>query len=100
MSILDPDGTVDTYLLGPGDVYFVPRAHPHQIEVVGDEEIHFLVFFDQPTPGDIGYRASGSVFSREVLAASFGIPVDQLPELPFTPIDPLIVGKVNPIDPV
>lgn len=100
MSILDPDGTVDTYLLGPGDVYFVPRAYPHQIEVVGDEEIHFLVFFDQPTPGDIGYRASGSVFSREVLAASFGIPVDQLPELPFTPIDPLIVGKVNPIDPV
>ncbi|MGX5681479.1 cupin domain-containing protein [Schumannella luteola] len=100
MSILDPDGTVDTYLLGPGDVYFIPRAYPHQIEVVGDEEIHFLVFFDQPTPGDIGYRASGSVFSREVLAASFGIPESQLPQLPFTPIDPLIVGKANPIDPV
>jgi len=100
MSILDPDGTVDTYLLEPGDVYFIPRAYPHQIEVVGDDEIHFLVFFDQPTPGDIGYRASASVFSREVLAASFGVVEADLPHFPFTPIDPLIVGKLNPIDPV
>lgn len=100
MSVLDPDGTVDTYLLEAGDVYFIPRAYPHQIEVIGDDEIHFLVFFDQPTPGDIGYRASGSVFSREVLAASLGITVDALPQLPFTPIDPLIVGRINPSDPV
>ena len=100
MSVLDPDGSVDTYLLGPGDTYFIPRAYPHQIEVVGDGPIHFLVFFDQPTPGDIGYRASGSVFSREVLAAAFGVDIDTLPTLPFTPIDPLIVGKLNPIDPV
>jgi len=100
MSVLDPDGTVDTYLLEPGDVYFIPRAYPHQIEVIGDDEIHFLVFFDQPTPGDIGYRASGSVFSRQVLAASFGVALDAVPVLPFTPIDPLIVGKPNPTDPV
>ncbi len=100
MSILDPDGTVDTYLLGPGDVYFIPRAYPHQIEVISEEEIHFLVFFDQPIPGDIGYRASASAFSREVLAASFGVAVDTLPEFPFTPIDPLIVGRPNPLDPI
>jgi oxalate decarboxylase len=100
MSVLDPDGTVDTYLLEPGDVYFIPRAYPHQIEVIGDDEIHFLVFFDQPTPGDIGFRASGSVFSREVLAASFGVAESALPQLPFTPIDPLIVGKKNPTDPL
>lgn len=99
MSILDPDGSVDTYLLGPGDVYFIPRAYPHQIEVVGDDEIHFLVFFDQPMPADIGYRASASVFSREVLAASFGVAESQLPQFPFTPVDPLIVGRVNPVDP-
>ena len=100
MSILDPDGTVDTYLLEPGDVYFVPRAYPHQIEVIGDDEIHFLIFFDQPTPADIGFRASASAFSRSVLAASFGVAESELPEFPFTPIDPLIVGKPNPSDPV
>jgi oxalate decarboxylase len=100
MSILDPDGTVDTYTLEPGDMYFVPRAYPHQIEVIGDGPIHFLVFFDQPTPADIGFRASASVFSREVLSAAFGVPVADLPVFPFTPIDPLIVDRVNPVDPV
>jgi oxalate decarboxylase len=100
MSILDPDGSVDTYLLKPGDVYFIPRAYPHQIEVIGDDEIHFLIFFDQPTPGDIGYRASISAFSRPVLAATFGVDLDALPDFPFTPSDPLVVPRTNPVDAV
>ncbi|WP_291056243.1 cupin domain-containing protein [Herbiconiux sp.] len=100
MSVLDPDGSVDTYVLGPGDVYFIPRAYPHQIEVVGDEDIHFLVFFDQPTPGDIGYRATASAFSRRVLAATFGVDDATLPVFPVTPVDPLMVRRSNPVDPV
>ena len=100
MSILDPAGGLDTYLLEPGDVYFIPRAYPHQIEVVGDGPVHFLVFFDQPTPGDIGYRASASAFSARTLASVFGLSADEFPELPFTPVDPLIVPRVNPLDPV
>ncbi|MDR6969814.1 cupin domain-containing protein [Leifsonia shinshuensis] len=100
MTVLDPDGTIDTYELEPGDAYFIPRAYPHHIESLGEEGIHFLIFFDQPTPGDIGYRATASAFSREVLSASFGVPEAQLPRFPFTPVDPLIVGRSNPVDPV
>jgi oxalate decarboxylase len=85
MSILDPDGGLDTYYLEPGDVHFIPRAYPHQIEVVGDEDVHFLVFFDQPTPEDVGYRASGSAFSARTLASVFGQSADEFPQLPFTP---------------
>lgn len=99
MRILDPDGTLDEYLLAPGDVYFVPRAYPHHIEVVGDDEFHFLIFFDQPTPGDIGYRATATAFSREVLAATFDVPERLLPTFPFTPADPLIVPRRNPTEP-
>lgn len=95
MTIMDPDGGTDSYELGPGDVYFVPRAYPHQIEVLGAEEIHFLVFFDRPTPGDIGYRAAASAYSREVLAATLGVAVADLAELPLTPSDPLIVDRIN-----
>ena len=100
MTVLNPDGTLDTYELNPGDTYFIPRAYPHHIEALGDEGIHFLIFFDQPTPGDIGYRATASAFSREVLAASFEVPEKDLPPFPYTPIDPLIVDRVNPRDPV
>ena len=99
MTVLDPDGSTDTYQLRSGDVYFIPRAYPHHIEQLGDDEIHFLIFFDQPTPGDIGYRATASAFSREVLAATLGTDVKTLPELPFTPADPLVVNRINPRDP-
>jgi oxalate decarboxylase len=98
MTVMDPDGTVDTWYMRAGDVYFIPRAYPHHIEVVGSADIHFLVFFDQPTPGDIGYRASVSAYSRKVLAATFNTHLDELPEFPFTPSDPLIVTRNNPVD--
>lgn len=100
MTVLDPDGSLDTYLLEQGNVYFIPRAYPHHIEVLGEDDIHFLIFFDQPTPGDIGYRATASAFSREVLSAAFGVRDADLPRFPFTPVDPLIVGRANPSDPV
>ena len=100
MSVLDPDGSVDTYSLRPGDAYFIPRAYPHQIEVVGEEDIHFLVFFDQPTPGDIGYRASASALSSRALASVFVVSEEELPSFPLTPVDPLIVARQNPVDPV
>ncbi|MCX0275002.1 cupin domain-containing protein [Nocardia zapadnayensis] len=99
MTIMDPDGTLDTYTVNEGEVYFVPRAYPHHIEVVDAPRVHLLIFFDQPTPADIGYRASMSAYSRKVLAATFGKALDELPELPFTPADPLIVTRNNPLDP-
>ncbi len=98
MSILDPDGSVDTYLLQPGDVYFIPRAYPHQIEALG-EDIHFLVFFDQPTPGDVGYRLAASAFAPGVLAATFGVAAESLPAFPRVVEDPLIVARTNALDP-
>lgn len=99
MRVLAPDGTLDEYALEPGQAYFIPRAYPHHIEALTDEGIDFLIFFDRPTPGDIGYRATASAFSREVLSAAFSVPERELPAFPFTPVDPLIVRRRNPRDP-
>ncbi|OFJ51225.1 cupin domain-containing protein [Mycolicibacterium grossiae] len=98
MTVMNPDGTLDTWTMTTGDVYFIPRAYPHHIENIGTDEWHFLIFFDQPFPADIGYRASASAYSREVLAATFGTHLADLPAFPFTPSDPLIVGRTNPVD--
>lgn len=100
MSIMDPDGSVDTYTLKPGDMYFIPAAYPHQIEVLGDEQIHFLIFFDQPMPYDVGYKASATAISREVFAATFGLVEKEVPEFPTTVKNALLVGRVNELDPV
>jgi oxalate decarboxylase len=98
MTIMNPDGTLDTWTLIAGDTYFIPRAYPHHIENIGTEDWHMLIFFDQPFPADIGLRASASAYTREVLAAAFNTHVGDLPEFPFTPADPLVVGRVNPVD--
>jgi len=98
MTVMGPDGNLDTWYLEQGDVYFIPRAYPHHIEVVDCPGWHFLIFFDQPMPGDIGYRASISAYSREVLAATFNVHIDDLPNFPFTNADPLIVTRNNPLD--
>jgi oxalate decarboxylase len=98
MTVMDLDGTLDTWYMNQGDVYFVPRAYPHHIEVVDAPDLHFAIFFDQPTPGDIGYKASASAYSREVLAASFNVHIDDLPDFPFTSSDPLVVTRNNPLD--
>ena len=98
MTIMNPDGTLDTWTMTTGDMYFIPRAYPHHIENIGTDDWHFLIFFDQPVPADIGYRASASAYSREVLAAAFNTHIDDLPNFPFTPADPLIVGRINPVD--
>lgn len=98
MTIMNPDGTLDTWTMTTGDMYFIPRAYPHHIENIGTDEWHFLIFFDQPFPADIGYKASASAYSREVLAAAFDTHIDDLPNFPFTPADPLIVRRINPLD--
>lgn len=98
MTVMNPDGTLDTWTMSAGDMYFIPRAYPHHIENIGTDEWHFLIFFDQPSPADIGYRASASAYSREVLAAAFNTHIDDLPNFPFTPSDPLIVARRNPVD--
>jgi len=101
MTILSPDGNnrLDTYTLKSGDVYFIPPAYPHHIENIGNDEMHFLVFFDQSNNGDIGFTGSVSAYSPEVLAATFQCPPNQLPNIPFYPKDLLIVERVNPVDP-
>jgi oxalate decarboxylase len=33
-----------------------------------------------------------------VLAAAFNTHIDDLPQFPFTPADPLIVKRLNPVD--
>lgn len=100
MTILDPDGTSDTYELRAGDVYFVPPAYPHHIENIGLGTTHFLIFFDNADPGDIGFRTLVGSFPRDVLAATLGVARTELPAFPFTEQDPLLVNRINPIDPV
>jgi oxalate decarboxylase len=99
MTVKSADGSVDTYELAPGDVYFVPRAFPHHIENLEDAETQFLVFFDRAEVRDIGYTGGAGAYPRRVLAPTLGVGAAELPALPPMPSDLLVVEKRNPVDP-
>ncbi len=99
MTILSPGGSVDTYEMKPGDMYFIPRAYPHHIENIASDELSILIFFDRDQPADIGGKSLVSAFSTEVLAATFKVDPASVPHFPFTAQDPLIVPRINSVDP-
>lgn len=100
MSILNPAGKVDTYLLQPGDIYFVPKAYPHHIENIGKDLMHFLIFFDQPMPGDVGFSGSIRSFSDEVLGSVLQTDPAFFAGLHKYYEDLFIVDRINPVDPI
>ncbi|MEO6847429.1 MAG: cupin domain-containing protein [Chthoniobacterales bacterium] len=99
MTVLSSGGKVDTYELGPGDLYFIPRAYPHHIENIGSEEIHFCIFFDQAMVQDIGFSGCIPAYSSEVLGATFNCAPDFFAKLPAISADLFIVERKNPVDP-
>jgi oxalate decarboxylase len=95
MSILSPDGSIDTYQMDKGDIYFIPKAYPHHIENLGDDDLHILIFFDQAMPRDVGFTASVKSFSNEALAAVLHSKPEVFETLPRYFKDLFIVKKVN-----
>jgi len=95
MTVRSANGDVDTYTLKSGDMYFIPRGYPHHIENIGKTEMHFLIFFDQPIPGDIGFSASVRAYSNEVLGATFNTAASNFKTLPEYDEDLLLVTQVN-----
>lgn len=95
MSILSPSGDVDTYEMERGDLYFIPKAYPHHIENLSDEDLHILIFFDRSMPADIGFTGSVKSFSNEVLTAVLKTPEELFASLPTYYQDLFIVEKIN-----
>jgi oxalate decarboxylase len=100
MSILNPKCQVDTYLLQPGDLYFIPKAYPHHIENIGNDLLHFLIFFDQSIPEDIGFTGSIRSFPDEILSAILKVDTSFIQGLNKYYADLFIVDKINPTDPL
>lgn len=102
MTIKSPSGgagSVDTFELAAGDMYFIPKAYPHHIENLGADELHFLIFFDRAVGEDIGYTGGIPAFPRRIVAPSLGMTERTLPRIPGLGADAMIVGKRNPVDP-
>jgi oxalate decarboxylase len=98
MSIVSPEGKVDTYTLEAGDIYFIPKAYPHHIENLNTADLHMLIFFDQAMPDDIGFTGSIKSFPDSVLASTLNSQQEMFSSLPTYYEDAFIVDKKNPVD--
>lgn len=96
MSILSPNGQVDTYEMNVGDIYYIPPAYPHHIENLTGGELKLLIFFDKAMPGDIGLTGSVKSYSNTVLSSVFGTNESFFESLPTYYQDLFIVNKINP----
>jgi oxalate decarboxylase len=91
--VLNPGGNVDTFEVGPGDIYFVPTGFFHYIENLdSNKNMHFAIFFGSDAPGDIGISGSLSAYSNEVLGATFNLDSSYFNKLPRVSQDVLVVS--------
>lgn len=91
--ILNPGGNVDTFEIGPGEIYFVPMGFFHYIENLdSNKNMHFAIFFGSDNPGDIGISGSLSAYSNEVLGATFNLDPSYFTNLPRVSQDVLVVS--------
>src|SRR5580658_7286640 len=76
-TVLGPGGFTETNDFEPGDVWYFPRGHGHQLECLGKEPCHFVLIFDN------GYFSEFGTFSisdwvghtpKSLLAKNFGLP--------------------------
>ncbi len=84
-TVLGPGGYRETNDFEPGDVWYFPRGHGHQLECLGDEPCHFVLIFDN------GYFSEFGTFSitdwmghtsKALLAKNFGLPASTFDGFP------------------
>ena len=91
--VLSPDGVVDTFEVGPGEIYFIPAAFFHYIENLdSNKNTHFALFFGSDLPGDIGISGMLSAYSNNVLGAELNLNPAYFNKLPRITEDVLVIS--------
>src|SRR5947209_8922979 len=84
-TVFDPQGRGETNDFDPGDIWYFPRGHGHQLECLGAEPCKFILIFDN------GYFSEFGTFSitdwightpRPLLAKNFGLPAATFDNFP------------------
>lgn len=81
LTILSPDGTIDTFELQEGDGSIIPAGYLHYIENIGPEELHMAIYFNHNSPSDIGLSGAFSAYSPEVLCSLFSVDLELIHQI-------------------
>jgi oxalate decarboxylase len=90
ISVLAPDGTLDTVEVKGGEGAFAAASHFHNIENIGNDEVEVIAFFSHAEPNYIGIGEALGSYSNEVLSSIFNVSPDYFNSLKKT-TQPLVI---------
>jgi oxalate decarboxylase len=92
ITLLSPNGDVETFDMAAGDMSFMPQGYLHYIENIGDEDAHFIIYFTNTAPSDIGLSGCFGAYSDPVIASALNINSDLLEGMPKHQHDLMIIA--------
>ena len=96
----DPTGEIEVVNLGPGDLWYFPKGHPHAIQTLGAEPCHALLAFDDGLYSEHGTFGISDWMSRvdpALLAQALGVLPPALDAIPVGETY-IMQGAVIPLD--
>lgn len=85
VTVIDPDGVTEVVNLGPGDLWYFPKAHSHAIQTLGATPCHGILAFDDglySEHGTFGISDWMSRYEPAVLSQAFGVPTQAFAKNP------------------
>lgn len=73
ITVLAPDGNVETLNVKGGQGAFAPASHFHNIENIGDDDVEVIAFFSNSQPDFIGIGEVLGSYSNEMLSSIFNV---------------------------
>jgi oxalate decarboxylase len=96
MSVVGPNNEWREFKVEPGQIVFVPQGYFHYFENIGEEDLRFLIVFNNSTKessDDIGVSVSLGGTPNHVLAATFGVPDSVFEQIPKLHNEVIITSK-------
>jgi oxalate decarboxylase len=82
VGLVGPDGLVEMFGIGPGDIAFFPTNWFHYVASVGDVPLDTIVYLSHAAPQRIDLSDAVGFFPLEVTATAVGLEPDALDALP------------------
>jgi oxalate decarboxylase/phosphoglucose isomerase-like protein (cupin superfamily) len=82
VGLVGPDGLVEMFGIGPGDIAFFPTNWFHYVASVGDVPLDTIVYLSHAAPQRIDLSDAVGFFRLEVTATVVGLEPDALDALP------------------
>lgn len=92
--VINPDDTVETVTLEPGDIGFVPQGFAHSIQNVGATDVVMAIVFNSSKPTDVGLSTMLGGMPKSQFAQTFGVPESALADIPKPQKTAFVVPKV------